>query len=95
MLFNAFWNEIFIIRDKNINDDDNYYAYDNELDFEEIGFLLMPESPTTASIVLNLPTRIWTQGKGTKIFPLKQVLLHLPILVQTSKTSINYVSKIW
>ena len=71
MLLNAFWSEIFIIRGKNINNDDGYYAYDNELDSEE---MLMPESPITASIVLNLPTRIWTWGKGNKILSLKQML---------------------
>ena len=74
MLLNAFWSEIFIIRDKNINKNDDYYASDNELDFQE---MLMPKSPTTASIVLNLPTSIWTRGKGTKILPLKQMLQRL------------------
>ena len=74
MLLNAFWSEIFIIRDKNINKNDDYYASDNELYFQE---MLMPKSPTTASIVLNLPTRIWTRGKGTKILPLKQMLQRL------------------
>ena len=73
-MLNAFWSEIFIIRDKNINKNDDYYASDNELDFQE---MLMPKSPTTASIVLNLPTSIWTKGKGTKILPLKQMLQRL------------------
>ena len=74
MLLNAFWSEIFIMRDKNINKNDDYYASDNELDFQE---MLMPKSPTTASIVLNLTTSIWTRGKGTKILPLKQMLQRL------------------
>ena len=90
ILLNAFRNEIFIIRDKNINNDDDYYAYDNQLDFEE---MLMPESPTTASPALNLPKSIWTRGKGTKILPLKQMLQRLPILVKASKNLYKLCNK--
>ena len=61
MLLNAFRSGIFLIRNINIGD---YYVYDDELDPERT---LMPESPTTPPIILDLPTRGSTEGRGIQI----------------------------